>query len=160
MTPDIESLGLLQAQEIMESLPADLVEKAYARPAVAVEREIAKRLRRSTAYRDKSGTLRKNWRARQTPKRYRGVRGEANQVQLAQLQAAPHVHLLERGTAPRRTKRGRHTGRVVPRRFIERALKQIAPRTVPIYTSYLNGPQGLSKVVREAAKRRPRRDRL
>lgn len=46
------------------------------------------------------------------------------------------------------------------RGFIAQAVEQVAPRTVPIYSSYLNGPQGVTKVVREATTRRSRRYRL
>ena len=89
MDVTIESLGLLQSQEIMKELgDRDLI-KAFADPAVAVNRRVVRRLKSSTRYQDKTGALRRGWSARRTPARYNTVRGDSDATRLSTIFSRP-----------------------------------------------------------------------
>ena len=160
MEVSIESLGLLQSQEIMKELgDRDLI-KAFADPAVAINRRVVRRLKSSTRYQDQTGALRRGWSARRTPARYNTVRGDSDATRLSTIfSASPVIQILEGGTKERRTRSGRRTGRVSPRSIVETAVQATQPEVVPEYAGYLNGPRGLDRVIRRAVKRKPRKDR-
>ena len=160
MEVSIESLGLLQSQEIMKELGDRDILKAFAAPAVAVNRRVVQRLKSSTRFQDRSGNLRRGFSARRTPARYNSVRGDREATRLSTIYSrSPVIAILEGGTRSRRTRSGRRTGRVQPRRIVETAAQATQPEVVPEYAGYLNGPRGLERVIRRAAKRKPRRDR-
>ena len=164
----VDSFGLLQSEEIMSALSARDVIRAFAAPAVHVNRQIARRLRRSTQFKDRTRRLRTGFRVRQTPARYQNVRGDGDATRLSTISSeSPVINILEGGTRQRRTRSyrgvqggGRSTGRVAPLRIVQTALEQTQEGEIEQqYATYLNGPQGFEKIIRRAAARRPRRDR-
>lgn len=163
---DLQTFGFLQSEEIMSALSDRDIIRAFATPANHVNRQVARRLRRSTQFKDRSGRLRRGFRVRQTPARYQRVAGDPEATRLSTVQSqSPVINVLEGGTVERRTRTyrgrrgGRRTGRVRPLRIVETALQQTQEgEVVQQYATYLNGPQGLERVFRRAAARAPRRD--
>lgn len=154
----IETFGLLQAEEIMRELSDRDIMRAFATPAVAVNRKVVARLKRSVRFRDQSGRLRRGFSARQTPQTYTVVRRDPEGTRLSTVYSRePTINILEGGTVQRRY-RGRNRGRVQARHIVQTALEQTTPEAVPVYTQYLNSPRGLQRVVERAAARKPRRD--
>lgn len=163
----IQSFGLLQAQEIMSALSDRDTIRAFAAPAVHVNRQITRRLRRSTQFKDRTKLLRTGLSARQTPLRYARVRGDNDATRLSTIYSrSPVINILEGGTRQRRTRSyrrragaGRNTGKVPPLRIVQTVLNQTQDGEIEQqYGTYLNGPQGFEKIIRRAAARKPRRD--
>ena len=151
----------------MKALSDRDVIRAYAAPAVHVNRQITRKLRRSRQFKDRTHLLRRGLSARQTPARYQPVRGDADAVRLSTIYSrSPVINILEGGTTERRTRsyrkvkgRGRRTGRVKPLRIVQSVLNTVqSGDIIRQYAEYLNGPQGLDKTIRRAAARKPRRD--
>ena len=132
--------------------------RAFAAPAVHVNRQVTRRMRRSTAWKDRSGLLRRGLSARlDAPALSQGCAATRDATRLSTIYSrSPVINILEGGTAQRKT-RHRRTGRVQPLRIVETAVQQTQQDIVPEYTRYLNGPQGLEKVIRRAADRVPQR---
>ena len=155
---DIETFGLLQAEEIMRELSDRDIFMAFAAPAVAVNRRVVARLRQSVRFRDQSGRLRRGFSARRTPASYAVVRHDREGTRLSTVYSRePTINILEGGTVQRRY-RGRNRGRVQARHIVQTALDRTLPEAIPTYTQYLNSPRGLQRVVERAAARKPRRD--
>ena len=159
MNLDLETFGLLQSEEIMAQLGSRDTIRAYADPAVAVNREVVRRMKLSMRFRDRTGNLRRGFSARKTAQRYLRVRGDRTATRLSSVfSRSPIINVLEGGTQERRQRRGRRTGRISARRIVETAARSVEPEVQTIYREYLNSPRGLERTVQRAAARKPRRD--
>ena len=156
MNVELETFGLLQSEEIMAALGSRETIRAYADPAVAVNREVVRRMKASVRFRDRTGNLRRGFSVRKTARRYQRVRADRHGIRLSSVfSRSPVINVLEGGTGERQT-RTRRTGRIMPRRIVDTAARSVEPET--IYRQYLNGPQGLERTVARAAARKPRKD--
>ena len=85
-----ENLG--QVRDVLRQLPFAMRQFAYEDGLLASSKEIAASARRTTLFKDKTGTLRKSIKARRGLKRYR-----PSALTITD-RTAPHVHLIEFGT--------------------------------------------------------------
>ena len=129
--------GLAELGKQLESLPAKVAKKIL-RPAI---RKASKPLAaecKATAPVGPTGNLKRSFKVRAMKmKGRRRKNGVGVVITSPGSGRAPHAHLVEKGTALRRTKKGRVTGVMPANPFMQRAAEKTFPAVVQIFKNEL-----------------------
>lgn len=123
--------GAAELKKALEQLAPKLQRKVLRKALRAGARPILKRTK-ATAPVDQ-GLLKRALTIRALKTRKRGLVG----VKITTGRKAPHAHLVELGTAERRTKSGKYTGSVKPMNFMGKAANEEFSNAVAIVSSVL-----------------------
>ena len=127
----------------------DIALYLYGAASLAAARVAYTRLRATTAFRDRTGNLRRGfgYGTRDTTVRIGRLRERIPDTGAAVWSVAPHSHLLESGTGPRETGRGAARGVGPATRFFTRAMEESAPSG---YEAGYNAARAQFDKIREA----------
>lgn len=133
----LEIEGLKELGQKLETLPAKVAKKIM-RPAI---RKASKPLAaecKATAPVGPTGNLKASFKVRAMKMRGRRRKNSVGIVITSPGSGkAPHAHLVEKGTKPRRTKSGKSTGTMPENPFMQRTAEKTFPTVVQIFTSEL-----------------------